>query len=264
LDKDQHLVDTSMYSAFPSLRLTPGKKFMLYTGVEVQGLKTKGNEENDTLIEKEQPYGSGTFEEIKGRVGFEFDSRGRASGLIGGAPMSKEAAETPAKLGGVRILGEGFYAPKALDATESFTGIDGSVSGFLGNQQIHFGVRVGGRKLWGAYPYFESATIGGSHDVRGYDTNRFRGDSSVFANAEVRVGLGRRKKPVLPVQWSLIGYYDVGRVWLAGETSNQWHWGYGGGLLAEVMGVPGLAIRGSMATSKEGGIHFYATTGYSF
>ena len=264
LEKEQHLVDTSMYSAFPSLRFAPGTKFMFYMGAEMQGLKTKGNEEHTSLIEQDQPYGSGTFDEIKGRAGFEYDSRGRASSLTGGAPMSKEAVEAGPKLSGVRVLAEGFYAPKALDAIESFSGIDGSVSGFLGNRQIHLGVRVGGRKLWGAYPYFESATIGGSHDVRGYDTNRFRGDSSIFANAELRVGLGRRKKPVLPVQWSLIGYYDVGRVWLAGETSNTWHWGYGGGLLAEVMGVPGLAIRGSMATSKEGGIHFYATTGYSF
>ena len=178
--------------------------------------------------------------------------------------MSKEKAEAVRKVSGVRILAEGFYAPKAMDVTESFHGLDGSIAGFVGNPRIELGLRVGGRKLWGAYPFFESATIGGSHDVRGYDTNRFRGDSSLFGNAEVRLGLGRRKNPVLPIQWSLIGYYDVGRVWLAGETSNTWHWGYGGGLLAEVLGVPGLAIRGSMATSREGGIHFYATTGYSF
>lgn len=264
LEKEQRLVDTSMYSAFPSLRFAPGGKFMLYTGVEVQGLKTKGSEDHDTLIEAEQPYGSGTFNEMKARVGFEFDSRGRAAGLTGGAPMSKEKAEAVRKVSGVRILAEGFYAPKAMDVTESFHGLDGSIAGFVGNPRIELGLRVGGRKLWGAYPFFESATIGGSHDVRGYDTNRFRGDSSLFGNAEVRLGLGRRKNPVLPIQWSLIGYYDVGRVWLAGETSNTWHWGYGGGLLAEVLGVPGLAIRGSMATSREGGIHFYATTGYSF
>ena len=264
LEEEQHQVDTSMYSAFSSLRLTPSPKFMMYMGAEVQGLKTKGDEEDDTLIESEQPYGAGTFEEIKGRAGFEYDSRGRAGSLVGGAPMSKEAAEAPPRLGGVRVVAEGFYVPKTLDATESFSGLDGSVSGFLGNERVLLGLRVGGRKLWGTYPFFESATLGGSHDVRGYDTNRFRGDSSLFANAELRVGLGRRKNPILPIRWSLIGYYDVGRVWLKGETSDQWHWGYGGGLQAEVLGVPGLAIRGSMATSREGGIHFYAATGYSF
>jgi outer membrane protein assembly factor BamA len=178
--------------------------------------------------------------------------------------MAKQGAEAGPKLSGVLVVAEGFYAPKAMDLTESFSGIYGSVAGFLGNRRILLGVRVGGRKLWGAYPFFESATIGGSHTVHGYDTNRFRGDSSVFGNVELRLGLGRRKKPVLPVQWSLIGYYDVGRVWLAGETSDLWHQGYGGGILAEVMGVPGLAIRGSMASSREGGLHFYATTGYSF
>jgi hypothetical protein len=263
LEKEQRLVDTSMYSAFPSLRFAPGNKALFYLGAEVQGLKTKG-ENGTTLIEEEQPYGSGTFHEVKARAGLEYDSRGRATSLVGAAAMAKQGAEAGPKLSGVLVVAEGFYAPKAMDLTESFSGIDGSVAGFLGNRRILLGVRVGGRKLWGAYPFFESATIGGSHTVHGYDTNRFRGDSSVFGNVELRLGLGRRKKPVLPVQWSLIGYYDVGRVWLAGETSDLWHQGYGGGILAEVMGVPGLAIRGSMASSKEGGLHFYATTGYSF
>jgi hypothetical protein len=251
-----------MYTAFPSLRFTPARTLQFHVGAEVQGLKTKG--ETGTPIEEDQPYGSGNFEEIKLRGGFEFDSRGRSVG-IGQAAMAKpEASEVGPKNSGVQILGSAFYSPKAMDVTESFSGVDGSVAGFLGNRKAVLGVRVGGRKLWGTYPYFESASVGGSHSLRGFDTNRFRGDSAVFGNAELRFWLGRRKKPVLPIRWALFGFYDVGRVWLEGEESDTWHQGYGGGILAEVMGVPGLAFRGSIGTSKEGKLKFYFTTGYAF
>jgi len=263
VEKDQRLVDTSLYSAFSSLRFTPGRTAQLYLGAEFQGLKTKGEEQ--TVIAEEQPYGSGTFQDIKLRAGFEYDSRGRSAGMFGQAALVKpEATEGGKKHSGVLIVGEGFYTPKAMDATESFSGIDGSLAGFLGNERAVLGVRVGGRKVWGLYPYFESAVIGGSHSVRGFDTNRFRGDSSLYGNAEMRYWLGHRRKPVLPIQWALFGFYDVGRVWLEGQESDLWHQGYGGGILAEVMGVPGLAFRGSIATSTEGRIKFYFTTGYTF
>jgi outer membrane translocation and assembly module TamA len=30
--------------------------------------------------------------------------------------------------------------------------------------------------------------------------------------------------------WGLIGFFDHGRVWVPDETSNAWHFGYGGGI----------------------------------
>ena len=72
----------------------------------------------------------------------------------------------------MRILAEGFFVPKAWDVTETFGGIDGSVAGYLGNQKLVFATRVGGRALWGEYPWFESASISasGGKGVRGYYT----------------------------------------------------------------------------------------------
>jgi hypothetical protein len=29
----------------------------------------------------------------------------------------------------------------------------------------------------------------------------------------------------------IFGLYDIGRVWLKGETSDKWHSGYGGGII---------------------------------
>jgi hypothetical protein len=263
LEKDQFLTQESTFSAFPSLRYTPGRRFQLYGGVEVKGLKTKG--EGQTLVEQQQPYGSGNFTELKLRTGFELDTRGRTLAFLAQPAAITSPGSSPGpKVNGIRLLASGFYAPKAWDVTEDFGGMSGSLSGYVGNRKVVFSVRGGGAKIWGAYPFFESASIGGSDNVRGWDSSRFRGDSSLFGNAELRLWLGHRKRPLVPARWGLLAFYDVGRVWLAGETSDTWHTGYGGGLLAEMLGLPGLALRGTIATSPEGGVHFYVGSGYSF
>jgi hypothetical protein len=262
LDKDLYQTQTTTFKAFPSLRYTPSRKFQILVGAEVKELKTNGD--GTTLVELTEPYGSGRFGELKVRSGFEFDSRGRAASFLSQPQDTSTAAATP-KVSGVRLLADGFYAPKTWDVTDAFGKVSGSLSGYVGNQKVVLSVRGGGSKLWGGpYPYFEAATIGGSDNVRGWDNSRFRGDSSLYGNAELRFWLGHRKRPLLPIRWGLLAFYDVGRVWLEGEDSNTWHSGYGGGILGEVLGVAGLAIRGTLGTSTEGGIKVYVGSGYSF
>jgi hypothetical protein len=137
------------------------------------------------------------------------------------------------------------------------------VAGYLGNQKLALATRVGGRTVWGTYPWFESASISGTDDkVRGYYEGRFRGDSSLFGNAELRFWLGRRKKAVLPLRWGVTAFCESGRVFYAGENSKKWHTGYGIGLMMQLIGTP-MALTGSMANGAEG-IRFYVSGGYSF
>jgi hypothetical protein len=263
LDESAYLTKSSTLSAFPSLRLTPARTFQLFAGAEVRGLKERG--EGETLVEQERPYGSGTFVELKLRAGLEYDSRGRSASLLAQPALpDPDKTEAGPPVSGIRILAEGFYSPKAWDVTQDFGGVDGSLSGYLGNRHVVLALRAGGRKLWGEFPYFESASIGGSPNVRGWDENRFRGDSSLYGNAELRLRLGHRKAPLLPAEWGLLFFYDVGRVWLAGQSSDSWHAGYGGGLIAQLMGVPGVAVSGTVASSSERHIKFYFSMGYSF
>lgn len=39
-----------------------------------------------------------------------------------------------------------------------------------------------------------------------------------------------RLRLLLPGEWGLLGFGDGGRVYLDGESSDKWHYGYGGGL----------------------------------
>jgi hemolysin activation/secretion protein len=115
----------------------------------------------------------------------------------------------------------------------------------------------------GKYPWFESASISGEyHDVRGYYNGRYRGDSSLYGNAELRWWIGRRKGAVLPLRWGLTTFCESGRVWYADESSKKWHTGYGLGLILQLIGSP-MALSGSMAHGTEG-IRFYVGGGYSF
>jgi hypothetical protein len=260
LQKDQYLTQERVLEAYPSLRYAPSAKFQLHTGVEVKGIKETGD--GTTVAEQEQPYGSGDFGEVKVRAGLEFDSRGRPGSFLS-QPQDPGSAPA-AQVTGVRAVADGFYAPKAWDAEEDFGKVSGAVSAYVGNKRLVLSVRGGGAKVWGKYPYFESATIGGPTSVRGYKDSRFRGDSSVFGNAELRLILGHPRHQPLPIDWGLVGFYDVGRVWLAGEDSNTWHSGYGGGIVGQVMGLPGAAFRATVATTKEGGVLVYFGAGFSF
>ena len=262
-EKTLHMTETNEYSVFPALRYQASPAFELHVGAEAKVIQTKGG---DSLVEQDQVYGSGTFGEAALRAGFEYDSRGRSVGMTElrgmAAPDATAAAMAP-PVSGVRFLAEGFFVPKAWDATESFGGVEGSLSGYLGNQRLALATRVGGRTLWGTYPWFESASISGDvHDVRGYYNGRYRGDSSLYGNAELRWWIGKRKGGVLPLRWGLTTFCESGRVWYADESSKKWHTGYGLGLMLQLIGTP-MALSGSMANGTEG-IRFYVGGGYSF
>jgi hypothetical protein len=108
---------------------------------------------------------------------------------------------------------------------------------------IFLNLHVEAERNWGRYPFFEAAFIGGSSlppalnltgqivgsPLPGYDYNRFAGDSSVAANAEIRIALGRFTA-LLPFRYGLLGLADVGRVFVASESSSRWHPAGGGGI----------------------------------
>jgi hypothetical protein len=89
--------------------------------------------------------------------------------------------------------------------------------------------RLGGEYLAGDAPVQFAAHLGGS-SLRGYRTERFTGDASLFAAAELRATLGRANLLIARGDLGVIALTDLGRVFVAGEDSNRWHRGSGGGL----------------------------------
>jgi hypothetical protein len=120
---------------------------------------------------------------------------------------------------------------------------------------------VGGRKLWGDYPWFDAAHVGGVNN-RGYRSRRFSGDSSLFGGVSLTGWLGDVGLRVIALRVGLVGFGDVGRVWVDGEDSRTWHSSFGGGLLAQPLGAP-FMVHAIAANSKEG-TRFYLGMGYPF
>ncbi len=85
--------------------------------------------------------------------------------------------------------------------------------------------------------------------LRGYRSTRFSGRSSLFMNTDLRLSLFRVGGEILPGMLGVLGFFDVGRVWADGESSQKWHPGYGIGIWYDIVGE--LILRFSAGFSKE-------------
>ena len=164
-------------------------------------------------------------------------------------------------MNGVDVRAGGFFVPEAWDATSSYGGVEGTVAAYLGSPRAHVAVRVGGRHLWGTYPWFEAAAVGGLNN-RGFVSRRFIGDSSLFAGVSLRGWLGRVRFPIVPMRLGLVAFGDVGRVWFGEEVSDTWHASAGGGLLLQPLAAP-VTLHAVVGHSKESTL-FYFGFGYPF
>jgi hypothetical protein len=138
--------------------------------------------------------------------------------------------------GGFLVNARGSVYPKAWDVEQAFGSLEGSAAAYLtagGERGPTLALRAGGKKVFGTVPYFEAAYLGGGMTgdalVRGLPKHRYAGDAAVFGNAELRVYVSRFRL-LMPGEWGLLGFADLGRVYLDGETSDEWHHGAGGGL----------------------------------
>src|SRR5256885_9657584 len=78
-------------------------------------------------------------------------------------------------------------------------------------------VRVAGKKVWGTYPFYEAAYVGGATTVRGFVEHRFAGDAAVYGNVELRLSVA--KFFILPPRGlGGFGLGDAGRVTVSGAT----------------------------------------------
>jgi hypothetical protein len=90
--------------------------------------------------------------------------------------------------------------------------------------------RVGGGVSIGNMAYYQSMFLGGQGNLLGFLQNRFAGRSMIFNNLQFRLRLANIPGYVLPGQLGLTGFYDLGRVWVKDDHSDEWHQGIGGGV----------------------------------
>ena len=193
-------------------------------------------------------YGTGNFGEVGGGLTLRYDSRDRPA---------------LARKGLLLELGGNAF-PAIWDVDSSYGEIHGEAVTYLSvNAPMDptLALRVGGKKLWGAYPFFDAAFIGGASTVRLGRVNRYAGDASAYGSTELRLSLARIKL-VLPADFGIFGLADAGRVFLAGESSDTWHAAGGGGVwLSYLEHAYTLSLAIAKGDERTG---IYAQAGFGF
>lgn len=101
------------------------------------------------------------------------------------------------------------------------------------------------------YEFYQGATIGGDHDIRGFRNERFLGKQAFYQSSDLRLSVGKIRKSIIPMTYGIIGGFDYGRVWLDGQNSDKWHNSYGGGIWINGLNV--ITARVTYFRSNEDG-----------
>jgi hypothetical protein len=218
---DFYKVHQQQFSINPSITLPLSIPLTFTMGPIFQYSITKL--EPGRFISIDPPYGTENFGQIGFFAGFRLDERNRPRAASQGFLISLE----------------GRYFPKLWGVESSFGSIYADVSTFLSAPSFPLeptlALRVGGKHVFGEYPFHEAAYIGGGgltasgSAVRAFRSQRFAGDSALFGNAELRLRLTDIYL-FLPGEIGLFGLGDLGRVYFEGEDSKKWHTAVGGGI----------------------------------
>jgi hypothetical protein len=237
-EKDSfYRVRSQQYRAAPSLRYGfMDDKVRVSGGPVVQFTQTKNGNRQIDLVD---PYGANKFGLIAATMNLQLDTR--SSTVDPDMDLALPLHENPNDgypTSGFLIDFTAEVSPPVWDVTRTWGSVEGSVSAFLSvgeNDRITLAARIGGRDTYGRTPYFKAAFLGGGEffsggsTVRGFRAERFAGESSAFANLEIRAVVARVKL-IVPGDFGLVAFVDTGRIFEDGDSSDQWHEGYGGGV----------------------------------
>ena len=79
------------------------------------------------------------------------------------------------------------------------------------------------------FEFYHAPNIGGNESLRGYRDERFYGKTAFWQNIDLRARLFSSYNKTLPFTFGLYAGFDHGRVWEEEDTSDVWHYNYGGG-----------------------------------
>jgi hypothetical protein len=239
-----HKVLQEQYSVAPTVTWPVSAATQITLGAVLKHAESR--QDSTRLIGIVRPYGVGSFEQVGATGGLRVDTRDRAAWATRGVLLA--------------IAGQLY--PATLDVHRAFGAVTALASTYL---TVPHGptlaVRVAGSRVFGTAPFHEAPFIGGATTVRGYPDHRFTGDAALFANAELRLPVGRFNA-LMPTEFGVFGLADAGRVFLSGETSDVWHGAAGGGLwFAFLNRVNTLTIAAARSAERTG---IYVRAGFAY
>ena len=194
-------------------------------------------------------YGAGSFGMLGATGRFRLETRDQPLGATRGLTFT---------------LG-GSYFPSMLDVDESFGEMHAEASTFIASPTLPLeptlALRVGGKRVWGRFPFQEAAYIGDASTVRLGRQNRYGGEASVYVGSELRLFLTKFYF-LAPADFGVLGLTDVGRVFLDGEDSDRWHAAGGGGIWASFLDRSYMVSLSLARSAERTALYFRVGSGF--
>lgn len=128
------------------------------------------------------------------------------------------------------------------------------------SSEVSYAFRAGVSTLTGNPDFYMYNAIGGTSTLRGYHRWRFYGRTAFYNQNELR-WIAAFDKGSIYGHLGLLALYDLGRVWLPGESSDKLHFGYGAGLILAPMDK--VTVKTMYAISNEDRrLHFSVGTSF--
>ena len=206
---------------------------------------TRTADDSGRYLAVARPYGIGNFSEVGMQLALHHEVR--------------DNPEEPTRHFVVDLTGT--YYPAAMDLTSAYERVT-----FRAGQQVTLPIlmrptfvwRGGAEKLYGNFPFFESAFIGGRPTLMRTFPQRYAGDASVFATSELRIPIWNFAFMV-PMQAGVIGSAETGKVFVKGSSTGGWHSATGGGLYVGLFNQS--FIVSCTVTNESGGAGPHCQTG---
>ena len=255
-NREFHSVWRGVFVIEPLVASSPGRSLELALGPTLRYSRTRDNT-GRFIATLPDLYGTGGFGQLglvfnlslDTRQGMTLDEIEELEDLIGlgldvDGSVYPEAWDLDAAYGAVRALGRAYLPAKPLPHTV-------------------LALRAGAEKIWGSYPWFDASFIGGLQSLRGWRSQRFAGDASLFGSAELRTHI-TQFRTVMPHLFGVFGAMDAGRVWVEGQSPGGWHLGYGGGIWLGFLGSRYLFSASYFKGKEEQSSGFYVDWGFAF
>lgn len=238
-DSRFYRVTQSQYLFNPALAYSFGPRSDVSVGPIVR--YTVADSAAGRFISGERPYGFKRFGQAGAQVRLFHDTRMAADTGRNRGGVDFKGAITP-PLWGTFDASASVY-PAAWDVEGTYESIAAVATAYLTFPVLTkpvLALRAGGQKLFGEFPWFDAAFIGGSGSLRTERRQRYAGDASVYGSTELRLPVA--KFPLIfPLDVGLLGFVDVARVYMDGESPGGWHKGMGAGFWVGVIN-PGTNV----------------------
>lgn len=128
------------------------------------------------------------------------------------------------------ILSTGLAHVRNINSPKAFTNYNAYSRFYIPFlNRFVFSVESGAATVIGEPEFYQLNSIGGNN-LRGFRRDRFWGETIFHNNNELQYLFNAPQK-LFKGKMGVLAFVDQGRVWKKGEQSDQWHYGYGGGII---------------------------------